>query len=299
MLNKSILVNKIVNSLLQKEFQVFVTESCFDIAARRENLLLLKVLQNIDGLNSEQALSLRAISYFLSAYPFIISLKNNREILNNETVYSRFELPVMTPHLFEEILTEEVSAIQSSKGRYTVEINVSALREKRIGLKHTLEELADAIGITKKAMYEIESKRVNPKAETVDKLEKVLGAELKLPYKPKQPKASYLQPKDEFQRKVSKEFARIGLDNSSVYYAPFEIVGKEKFSLITSLSKNTVKIKKEATAMKRLSSVFESKAVFITKKCEEKITEGIPIVLESELPEIDSVKELSKIIEEK
>lgn len=300
MFDKSFLVNKVVNLLQNNEFEVLLNDGCFDIAARREHLMLLKILMNIDGLNQNQALSLRAISYFLSAFPFIISVKNNREFLNDATIYSRFDLPVLTPHLFEEFLTEgDISVIQSAKGRYTVDINTFVLRNTREELEYTLDDLARAIGISKKALYEIENRRVNPGDDTVKKLEAILGVELRIPYEMRSVNATYLTPKNEFQKKVCKEFSRIGMDNSCVYSAPFEIVGKEKFSLITRLSQNTKKIKGEAMAFKKLSDIFSSKAVFITKVTHGESIKGVPIVLESELPGIESSKELSKIIEEK
>jgi putative transcriptional regulator len=300
MFDKSFLVNKIVNTLQKNEFEVFLTHGCFDIAARRGFLVLIKTLINVDGLTEEQALSLRAISYFVSAYPFVISVKNNREFLDDKTVYSRFDLPVVTPKLFEEVLVEEdMSAIQSAKGRHTTEINTFVLREKRKELEYSLEVLARIIGISKKALYEIENMRVTPKEETVKKLENMLGVELRIPYEMKSSVATYLKPKNEFQDKVSKEFSRIGIDNTSVYSAPFEIIGKEDFSLITGLSKNTSEIKKEATIVRKLSSILCSRAIFIAKKSHEKTVEGIPIFLDSELPEIESSKEFSEIMREK
>jgi putative transcriptional regulator len=300
MFNKSFLVNKIVNSLLKKEFQVLVTQGCFDIVAKRENLLLIKVLINVDGLEEKQALSLRTISYFLSAYPFIISLKTNREFLDKRIVYSRFGLPVVTPELFEAILIEEAFEVQSSKGKHTVVIDTELLRNKRKELELTLKELSDLIGISKKALYEIENRRVNPTLETVKKLESFLKVDLSLPYKMKSVEKTYLKPKNEFQKKVSEEFSRIGINNSSVYSAPFEIIGKENFSLITGLSKNSVKIKREAQIIKKLSSIFSSFALFVVaKKSREKIAEGIPIILESELSEIETPKEFSKLLQEK
>jgi predicted transcriptional regulator len=133
----------------------------------------------------------------------------------------------------------------------------------------------------------------------VKKLETFLKIDLKKPYKLQQAEKTYLKPKNEFQQEVSKEFNRIGIDNSAVYSAPFEIVGKEKFSLITTLSKNGFKIKKEATKVKKLSSIFSSKAVFVAKASREESVEGVPVVLESELPEIETTKEFDKILKEK
>ncbi len=298
MLDKTFLVNKLVNTLQKNEYQVFLTQGSFDIAARREHLLLIKTLLNADALTENQALSLRAIAHFVSAYPFVVSLKNNREFLKKEMIYSRFELPVFTPEFFESVIADEVTPIQSAKGRHTVEINSFALREKRKELNLTLEQLAESTGITKKSLYEIENKRVNPIEDTVKKLETFLKVKLRTPYEMKTASSVYLQPKNEFQKNVSKEFSRMGIDNSSVYSSPFEIVGKEKFSLITNLSNNNEEIKKEVNVVKKLSKIFDVQALFVAKKTEEKSIEGLKIFRESELQEIENAHEFSKLIAE-
>ncbi|MEM5794500.1 MAG: helix-turn-helix domain-containing protein [Candidatus Aenigmatarchaeota archaeon] len=299
MFNKSFLIEKIVNSLLSRRFQVLVSEGAFDIAAKKEFLLLIKALINIDGLTKEQALSLKTISYFLSAYPLVISLKTNREFLKKEIIYSRFNLPVITPYFFEKFLEEEVPEIEATKGKHVVPIDAEILKSRRKELGFTLEELSKLVGVTKKALYEIENKKVNPSLETVRSLERVLKVDLKSPFKLKACEPAYLKPKNEFQEKVSKEFSRIGLTNSPTYSAPFEIVGREKFSMIVSLSKNTKKIEKDAISIKRMSFLFSSRCAFVAKKCEKKSVEEVPIILESEIPEIESVKELEKLMEEK
>ncbi len=300
MFDKTILMNKVINTLHENEFETFITHGSFDIVGRRENLFLIKTLLNVDALDESHALDLRAVSYFLSAYPFVISQTNNREHLNDTTVYSRFELPVMTPHLFKTMIEEdEMVVTHSSKGRHTQEINAFILKEKRKELGFTLEELAQQIGVSKKAMYEIENKRVNPQRETVRKLERILTIELTLPYEMKHTQAVYLKPKDHFQKIVSMEFSRIGIDNSSVNSSPFEIIGKESFSLITSLSTIPSEVKKELTEIKQLSGILSSKAVLISKRSYKDSVEGVPVVSEPELTEIHSSKELSKIIDER
>jgi putative transcriptional regulator len=299
MFNKFFLINKIVSSLLKKRFKVLTARGCFDIAAKKDSVLLLKVLVNIDGLEENQALSLKTISYFLQAYPFVVSLKTGRGFLDNKIVYSRFELPVVTPQLFESILIEDVFPVKSSKGKHTVAVETELLRKKRKELEFTLEGLSDIIGISKKALYEIENKRVNPTLDTAKKLESFLKIKIRLPYEMKSAEETHLKSEDEFQKKVSEEFSRMGIDNSAVYSAPFRIVGKEKFSMITDLSKNTVRIKKEAILVKKLSSIFSSIGFFVVKKSKEKSIDNIPIVLESELPEIRSPKDLNKLIREK
>jgi len=304
MFDKTFLVKNVVNSLLKHDFEVLLSRGCFDIAAKRKTgkqgqLMLIKILVNIDSMDEQQALSLRAVSYFMSAYPFIIAVKNNRGVLERTTVYDRFGLPVVAPELFESILEEDAYAAQSAKGRHTIEIDTGTLREKRKELQFTLEELAALVGISKKALYEIEAKRVNPTEETVKKLEIALKTELKETYKPTTAEETHLRPTSDFQSKISKELKRIGIDNSPVQSAPVEIVGKEEFSVMTVLSKNAAKMKHEAMAVKKLSDIFSSRAFFVAKKTKEHEVEGVPVLKEDELPEIDTAKELKKLIEEK
>jgi putative transcriptional regulator len=299
MFDKSTLVKRLTDTLMKKEFQLFLTSGCFDIVARKDFVVLIKALTNIDGLIEEQALSLRAISHFISGYPFVVSERTNRDSLCDEVIYSRFKVPVVTPQTFECIIEEVIPEVKAIKGKHTVTINTTYLRKKREGLNLSLDKLSKEIGISKKALYEIENQRVNPTVDTVRKLEELLGIDLKVPYKMERIERTYIEPKNEFQKKVSLEFSRIGIDNSAVTSTSFEIIGKEKNSLITGLSDNTVKIKKVASQVKGLSSIFSSQGMFVAKKSHEQTIDGIPIVLESELPDLESSKELSKLIKEK
>jgi putative transcriptional regulator len=300
MFDKSSLVKRLTDTLIKKEFQLFITHGCFDIAARKDFLILIKTLTNVDGLVEEHAQSLKAVSYFVSGYPLVVSEKTNRGELSDDIIYSRFQVPVVTPELFNNMIEEEIiPEVKAIKGKHTVVINTIYLRKKREELNLSLEKLSREIGISKKALYEIEKQRVNPTVDTVRRLEELLGIDLKVPYKMKRFGRTYIEPKNEFQKKVSSEFSRIGIDNSAVTSASFEIIGKDKDSLVTGLSDNTVRIKKIVSQVKGLSSIFSSQRMFVAKKSHEQAIEGVPIVLESELPELESSKELNKLIKEK
>jgi len=300
MFNKPFLLDRLVKNLLDKEFQLFLTSGCFDVAAKKEFIMLIKALTNVDGLIQEQAQSLKTISYFVSGYPLVVSERTNRGELSDEVIYSRFQVPVVTPQMFECMIEEEViPEVRAIKGKHTVIINTRYLRKKREELNLSLEKLSKQIGISKKALYEIENQRVNPTLETVKRLEELLGVDLKVPYKMEMVERTCIEPKNQFQKKVSSEFSRLGIDNSVVTSASFEIIGKDKTSLITGLSDNTVRIKKVVSQVKGLSSIFSSKGIFVAKISHEQAIDGIPIVLESELPELESSRELSKLIREK
>ncbi len=300
MLNKYFLLNRIIKTLISNKFQVFLNKGCFDIAAKKEYKMLIKASFNVDGLSEEHALSLRAISYFISAYPLIVSVKTNRGFLDDKIIYSRFQIPVITPRMFDLLVrNEEIPLIEATKGKHLVAIDCEILKTKRKEMGLSLKELSRLVGISKKALYEIENKRVNPSFETVEKLEKVLKVNLKQSFKLERPRPAYLKPKNNFQRRISKEFRRIGIENSCVYSAPFELVGKERYSLITRLSRDTNEIKRKYQTIKKISSFFSSRAIFITKNARETSINGIPVLLESELKEIESTREFNKLLSEK
>ena len=77
MFDKNFLVGKVVNSLQKEGYEILQTEGNFEIVAKRDKqVLLIKVLMNIDALKEDQAMSLRAVAYFMNCQPVVISTKN-------------------------------------------------------------------------------------------------------------------------------------------------------------------------------------------------------------------------------
>jgi predicted transcriptional regulator len=299
MFSKYFLLNEIVKFLTKKDFRVLLTSGCFDVAARRDFILLIKALINVDSLLREQAMNLKVISHFISAFPLVVAEASSSGKLKDEIIYSRFQLPVVNFETFKRIVEENMPEVRAIKGKYVSLINGEYLRKRRRELKLSLEELSKRAGTSKKALYEIENKRVIPTLETVEKLENLLKINLKVRYKMKPAEKTYIQPKNNFQKKISLEFFRLGIDNSPVTSTTFDIVGKEKSSLIAGLSYNTSNLEKTAARLKKLMTIFSSQGMFFVKKSDKKIIEGIPIVLESELPELESSEELNKLIKER
>ncbi len=300
MLNKYFLISQIVKILVSNNFSIFMSKGCFDIIAKKNYKILIKALFNLDGLSEKHALSLRTISYFISAYPLIISVKTNRSFLDNRVIYYRFKIPVVTPRMLELLIKkEEIPFIEARKGKPLVLINCEILKNKRNEMGLSLSELSKLTGISKKALYEIENEKVKPSFETVEKIEKALNVNLKQSFKLEIPEPAYLKPKDDFQRTISKEFERMGIKNACVYSAPFEIVGKEEEALITRLVKMEEEITKYSKNIKRISCFLSSKAVFIAKNIKRESVNGIPIFCEEEIKNIENLKEFEKILKEK
>lgn len=300
MLGRDTLTSKIVNTLLSREFEVFLTHGCFDIAAKRDATLLIKSLTNADSFDPGQAVSLRAVCHMVSASPFVVSLRTNHQLLRDSMVYNRFEVPVVTPATFGAILEDDAYVANAAKGRHTVEINAEALRAKRYELRFTLEELATLIGLSKKALYEIENKRTNPTGKTATKLEKILKINIRNAYAhaPAAPVETKIDATSPLQKKVSGELDRLGIENTAVRHAPFEIAGKENFVLLTRMAEEAKGLKRTAKPMRKLSNLFGARAFFVAEHYERRSVDGVPVILEKDLHEIASAKDLRKLLGE-
>ncbi len=296
MFNKFLLLKQVAEMLKRKEFDVFVTSGCFDIAARRDYLLLLKVLFNVDCISQESAFSLKNLAYFLSACPFIVAYRCTKFKLQDNTVYNRFSVAVVTPQTLESIIDNTSSAVMASKGKHVVEIDAELLRRKRLENKYTLEDMAKRIGISKKALYEIEHKRVNPKLEHVEKMEELLNTKLRVNFRFDQSEPVYLKPKDDFESEVVKEFKRMKIENSPVRGSIFNIIGREEKVFITALYEDEEKVLRSLQHFREMSAVTLSKVLFVIQQYRKKYLDNLPIISKEELKET-SRKDLRKVVE--
>src|SRR3989344_5270577 len=105
---------------------------CFDIVARKRNLLLLKLLKNVDSLMKSQANNLKIISNNLDANPVLIGEHTSVERLKNGIVYERFEIPTVSVETFENLIVNEIfPKFYRDRGGMYVEADPKILRAAR------------------------------------------------------------------------------------------------------------------------------------------------------------------------
>ena len=297
MIDKKLLTERVKKVLEKNDFDTFLFSGIFDVAGRREYTLLVKTLLNIDSLLEHQAMSLRVASTFLSAHPLIVSVKNNRSKLLDRLIYSRFGLPVVTPSTFEELLFEDaLPYVYSIKGKHVVSIDKERMRKRRKELGYTMEQLAKKIDVSTKTIYEIETGRVNPTLETVEKLEKVLNESLKSRYTLSATKIerTYIEPPTHLAKIVSQKFDSWNVEHSYIYSRLIDIMGKKNVSVATTLL-DTKKITIRNIA--RFGEFFDCWTVFIAKRKLE--LPEVPSICLDELEEINTFKEFLRLLKEK
>lgn len=295
MFKKFLLLHRLSSFLKKNEFEVAFCEGCFDLAARNDLFLLLKVLLNVDGLAKEMAMSLKAVSYFVSAFPLIISLRTNHGRLKDGVVYSRFGISVLTPTTFKNFIREELHYCFSSKGKHLVKIDVKKLKEQRKRLNYSLSRLSRILNISKKSLYKIEKGECLPRIETAKKLEKILKVKLMLPFQVEKVEKVVIRPRSSLEERVMGKLEQIGIENSPIHSAPFNLIGREKFLIISKVSRK-VKLTRKIKLMKEVSSVFSSKPLIVVERKKVRELNGIPVLEERELSEIGSSKELVELL---
>ncbi len=290
-----------------------VRPSCFDLVARRgDQLILIKVLANIDALTSEDAIALQLVAHFFNATPLVVGTKTRRGELDSGVVYKRYGVSTIAPPSFESLISEERLPREFiQRGGRFVAIDGSKLREARLDQQMTTEQLADRVHVSARAILAYEKDEMDISADIAGRLEKVLETDLMIPIdllrgrSEQTPLRKLDKPKHEIpdlEKRVNEFFERLGMTVLWTDRAPFHVAAKEKgpplMSGVGSITSWT--LKKRMEILKSVSKVTESNAIIIVEegKAEDSVSD-IPVIRQLELDGIEKPRELKKLIDER
>jgi putative transcriptional regulator len=282
------------------------------VARRGEQLILVKVLANIDALTSEDAMALQVVAHFFNATPLVVGKKTRRGELDSGVVYKRYGVSTIAPTSFQSMISEDQLPREFiQRGGRFVAIDGSKLREARLDQKMTTEELAGCVEVSARAILAYEKDEMDVSTDIAERLEKVLETDLMIPIdllsEKRQDKAlhQFERPTPDIpdlERRVNQFFERIGMTVLWTDRAPFHVAAKETgpplMSGVGSLSSWT--LKKRMDILKSVSKVTESNAVIIVEEgmAEESVSD-LPVIRQLELDGIEKPRELKKIIDER
>jgi len=296
-MTKEFLINETERILDSTGYEYCKYNGCFDIAARkvrRDEILLIKVLSNVDSLQEEQSINLRILSNDMDALPFVIGTCTRYEKLKDNVIYERFGIPTFTVRTLENILLKDITPVlYRFRGGLFAKINPKKLRDARIKKRFSQRELAERVGISKKAIYEHEAQKKFALFSIVKKIESVLDAEITEPVELKDlhEPISKKEPKNRFEKNVLKKMKKIGFHVNVVHQTPFNIIAKERVLILSNAERDEKVIKRNIPYLKEFSDMTKNPAILITEK------EGnfdLPCIHEKELDDI-SLKELIRI----
>ncbi len=286
--------------------------SCFDMAARRgDQLVLIKMLGNIDAFTQEDAMALQLVAQFFNAVPLIIGKKTRRGILDDGVVYRRHGVSTVAPHSFHNLIIQEEKPREFiQRGGKFVAIDGAKLKEVRLSRSMTQEELAGCIQVSARAILAYERDEMDVSTDVAERLEKELETDLVIPIDLLTDKSIRTDLSQSgtsadmpyLAQRVNDFFEKLGMTVWWTDRAPFHAVASEKIPPLMSGvgSLRSWTLQKRMEIMKSVSKVTESDAVVIVEEGQADVcVSDVPVIRQLELDDIDKPGELKKIIKER
>ncbi|MFH0949341.1 MAG: hypothetical protein V1802_02540 [Candidatus Aenigmatarchaeota archaeon] len=266
---------------------------CFDIAARKRSMFLIKVLVNIDAFQHEQSMGLGTLSQNIDASPVIIGSHTRYEKLNNDIIYERFDIPSMTLNTFVRMIDNDLPYMYRFRGGLYAKISAKKLRLSRKAKGLSQRELAQSAGVSKKSIYEHESSDKPMSYNTTIKIRKILHQEILEPIAISDFHLSEDKslPSNMFEKDVSRRLTTMGFDIDFIRKAPFNMLASEKMTLILDAEENTAE--KNISYIRDFAELVKRPAMLVTKSNQEF---DMPAIQKKELDEISSPRELLRML---
>ena len=176
------LTKEITDELTKRGFCVWRTHentvSCFDILARRDaQIFVIKFYKFIEGITKENAEEMKNLAVCLSAYLIVLAEASKNCPLNEDVLYSRYDIAVVTYETFKKILDEEYPLLYSTRGNYCAEIDREIFSEIKSALNLTLDDISKILNVSKQAVYRYETQCRIPQ-NVMEKFSGIFGKDI-------------------------------------------------------------------------------------------------------------------------
>lgn len=255
-------------------------QSCFDFAARKnDTTVLVKVNSDVDTFSAHSARELKVIANRVSASSLLISQQTHGKPLEDDTVYSRNGILVITEKTIRNIALKTANPlIYAGPGGYSVEVDGKLVERRRKELGLSIGKLAVMIGVSRRTLYGYERGMAKASVKSAYKLAETLGIPVAKPINVlertrKQHQCCIMKARHEFIRKVLlqkvlKKFAFC--DVSPVFRAPFDFImniPKNKHVIVGSIAvRGERDIDKRIEEIISFCNVIHAHPVLITEK---------------------------------
>ena len=314
-MSRSALVGNVMAMLEDAGF--LVSDRCairpksFDVAARRgDDVLLVKILGNIDSFDGFTGGEMRRLGTYLNETPILIGLRTRDEELKPGVVYFRHGVPVLSPDTAVELFVEEVPPlIYAAPGGLYVNIDSEVLADEREDRDWSLGKLATELGVSRRTVSKYEN-GMDASVEVAAELEDLFEADLTGPVsilgdaepvrgEEPTPEDPDHDPADE---PIVTTFTRIGFDVHPTDRAPFKTVSendRERQQVLTGHSQLNRTAEKRARIMSSVGHVTRTRSIYVVEDASKESVDGTAIIKESEMEAIDDADELRDLISER
>lgn len=313
-MSRSALVGNVMAMLEDAGFLVSdrcaVRPKSFDVAARRgREVLLVKILGNIDSFDTATGAEMRRLGMYLDATPLVIGLRTRDEELEPGVVYFRHGVPVLSPDTATDLFVEEVPPlIYAAPGGLYVSIDGNILADAREDREWSLGQLANELGVSRRTVSKYED-GMNASVEIAVQLEEMFDAPLTNPvdvFDPDEvhedestPEDPEVGPDDE---RLVAVLTRVGFDVHPTLRSPFNAVSedeREETKMLTGHSAFNRTAEKRARIMSSVGHVTRTTSIYVVDETKRESVDGTALIRREEIEEIDDSDSLKDLVRER
>lgn len=292
-----------------------VSERCdlrpvsFDLVARRDkDLLILKVLTNVDALSEPIAQEIKVLCKFLDARPVLVGLRAGTGELEAGVVYARHDIPIVRPETLEGyVLHGDAPVIFAAPGGFYVNIDADALRAAREAQALSLGVVAQIAGVSRRAiqMYE---EGMSASIDAAMRLEEFLQRELIRPLDPFhsfdprqfQPPAPERTQGDPMEALVLRLLQGLGYEVRTTRRSPFNALStQDDQTFLTGMGEDSPQLRRRARVVSSVSRITERPGFFVVERTTRTEIEGMPVVTRQELHRLKDPEKILELILER
>lgn len=284
--------------------------SCFCLAARKDTqVAFIKVQPDLGNISRRDASELRKISTLFSGSPLFISDETREKPLEDDTVYTRYNIYAITPKTLKDVICHDLPPlVEAGPGGCFARLNGEAVRKRRQKLGLSVGKLAEQLGVSRRTLYGYERGMAKASVSAAYNLEYTLGIAVVNPINIFQPYtlgASFLASakrvivKNKFLNLVVKKLAQIHFNVSPTPRAPFDFVAQNdqnKLSIIGAVVRKEERdMSLRAREILSLSEIVKAQPVLVTEGQFSPI-QDIPLIGTDELAEMKNPEDLFSIL---
>ncbi|MFC6837008.1 transcriptional regulator [Halomarina ordinaria] len=312
-MSRSALVDNVTAMLADAGFLVSdrcaVRPKSFDVAARRGNdVILAKILGNIDSFDGLTGAEMRRLGTYLDATPMVIGLRTRDEDLKPGVVYFRHGVPVLSPDTAMDLFVEGVPPlIYAAPGGLYVTIDGDILADARRERDWSLGRLAKELGVSRRTVSKYED-GMNASVEVAARLEELFDAPLTNPIDvfdaevddadptPDDPEAG------EADKPLLAVLTRVGFDVHPTLRSPFKAVSEDDQrhqALLTGHSEFDRTAEKRARIMSSVGEVTRTQSFYVVDRATRERVDRTVLIERDEVERIDEAEDLRDLLRER
>ena len=281
---------------------------CFDIVGRKkESLLIIKVLSNIDAFSRENAEEMKILAEALGASPILIGERSSSGALETGIVYTRFNISIISNETLADHLLDDVPPfIFAAPGGLYVKLDSDLLRHLRETRGISLGTLAETAGVSRRTIQMYET-GMSAMIDAAIRLEEFLNVPIIEAMNPFEYKSEDKSKEYELSgnRRTDVQIFNILLDLgctvTPTVRSPFEALTKsEKMVILTGLGSEDDRLVQKASIVSNISKISGQRSVIIVdRKGPIDNIQSTAIVTKDEIKKMDDQSELKDLVIER